>query len=76
MSLCSGDVFLFFTDGVSEAMNPSSELFGEARIRLILEENADLQMEELREKLVDEVFDFAGGAVQHDDMTMVLLKVL
>ena len=57
-------------------MNPSSELFGEARIRLILEENADLQMEELREKLVDEVFDFAGGAVQHDDMTMVLLKVL
>ena len=76
VSLCSGDVFLFFTDGVSEAMNPSSELFGEARIRLILEENADLQMEELREKLVDEVFDFAGGAVQHDDMTMVLLKVL
>ncbi len=76
VSLRAGDVFLFFTDGVSEAMNTSSELFGEERIRLILEENADLQMEELREKLVDEVFDFAGGAVQHDDMTMVLLKVL
>ena len=33
-------------------------------------------MEELREKVVDEVFNFAGGAVQHDDMTMVLVKVL
>ena len=76
VKLCAGDVFLFFTDGISEAMNPRSELFGEERIRLILQENADLQMEELCEKLVDEVFEFAGGAEQHDDMTMVLLKVL
>ena len=72
----TGDLFVFFTDGVSEAMNTRAELFGEERIRAILEENADLEMEELREKMVDEVFDFAGGAVQHDDMTMVLVKVL
>lgn len=72
----SGDVFLFFTDGISEAMNTRDELFGEERIRAILEENGDLEMDELREKIVDEVFDFAGGAVQHDDMTMVLVKVL
>ena len=57
-------------------MNTRDELFGEERIRSIMEENADLQMDELREKIVDEVFDFAGGAVQHDDMTMVLVKVL
>ena len=72
----SGDLFLFFTDGISEAMNTRSELFGETRIREIIEQNADLEPEELREKLVDEVFDFAGGALQHDDMTMVLVKVL
>ncbi len=76
LDLTSGDVFLFFTDGISEAMNTRDELFGEERIRSIMEENADLQMDELREKIVDEVFDFAGGAVQHDDMTMVLVKVL
>lgn len=74
--LNSGDVFLFFTDGISEAMNTHSELFGEERIRAIMEENSDLEMDELREKIVDEVFDFAGGATQHDDMTMVLVKVL
>ena len=76
LDLTSGDVFLFFTDGISEAMNTRDELFGEERIRSIMEENADLQMDELREKIVDEVFDFAGGAVQHDDMTIVLVKVL
>jgi serine phosphatase RsbU (regulator of sigma subunit) len=71
-----GTLFLFFTDGVTEAMNDRSELFGDDRLRGIMEENADLSMEELREKMVDEVFNFAGGAVQHDDMTMVLVKVL
>jgi len=76
IGIASGDLLLFFTDGVSEAMNPRSELFGEARIREIMEENADLEMEELRTKMIDEVFDFAGGAEQHDDMTMVLVKVL
>ncbi len=74
--LSSGDLFLFFTDGVTEAMNDRSELFGDDRLRGIMEDNASLPMEELREKMVDEVFNFAGGAVQHDDMTMVLVKVL
>jgi serine phosphatase RsbU (regulator of sigma subunit) len=76
IALVPGDLFLFFTDGVTEAMNNRSELFGDDRLRGIMEENADLSMEELREKMVDEVFNFAGGAVQHDDMTMVLVKVL
>jgi sigma-B regulation protein RsbU (phosphoserine phosphatase) len=74
--LVQGDLFLFFTDGVTEAMNTRSELFGDDRLRGIMEDNAELSMEELREKMVDEVFNFAGGAVQHDDMTMVLVKVL
>jgi len=74
--LVAGDLFLFFTDGVTEAMNGRSELFGDDRLRGIMEDNSELPVEELREKMVDEVFNFAGGAVQHDDMTMVLVKVL
>lgn len=76
IALASGDLLLFYTDGVSEAMNDRSELFGDDRIRGIMEENSELSTEELREKMIDEVFSFAGGAVQHDDMTMVLVKVL
>lgn len=76
IALESGDLFLFFTDGVSEAMNARSELFGEDRLRQVMERHRNLSVEELREKMIDEVFSFAGGAEQHDDMTMVLVKVL
>jgi serine phosphatase RsbU (regulator of sigma subunit) len=72
----SGDFFLFFTDGLSEAMNPGAELFGEGRLRRILEEGRGLGSEELRERILEEVRGFVGDALPHDDMTMVVLKVV
>lgn len=75
VALRSGDLFLFFTDGLSEAMNPQAELFGESRLREIMERHSGLAPEDLREKIIDEVFAFAEGEDQHDDMTMVLVRV-
>jgi sigma-B regulation protein RsbU (phosphoserine phosphatase) len=74
--LTSGDVFLFFTDGLSEAMNVQSELFGERRLRDIIEASDGLESEPLKEKILSEIRDFVGDAAQHDDMTMVILKVV
>jgi sigma-B regulation protein RsbU (phosphoserine phosphatase) len=74
-ALASGDVFLFFTDGLSEAMNAQAELFGEGRLSRLLAESRGLTSEEIREKILAEVRDFARGASQADDMTMVILKV-
>jgi serine phosphatase RsbU (regulator of sigma subunit) len=71
-----GDLFLFFTDGLSEAMNPGAELFGEGRLRRILEESAALGSEELKERILEEVRRFVGEALPHDDMTLVVLKVV
>jgi serine phosphatase RsbU (regulator of sigma subunit) len=71
-----GDSFLFFTDGLSEAMNPGAELFGEGRLRRILEESSTLGSEELKERILDEVRRFVGDALPHDDMTLVVLKVV
>ncbi len=76
VALESGDFFLFFTDGLSEAMNPGSELFGEGRLRRILEESGSLGSEELRERILEEVRRFVGDALPHDDMTLVVLKVV
>jgi len=76
VALHSGDIFLFFTDGLSEAMNPRADLFGEARLREILEQHSSNSLEDLRERIVDEIFAFAEGEDQHDDMTMVLVKIL
>jgi serine phosphatase RsbU (regulator of sigma subunit) len=74
--LVPGDLFLFFTDGLSEAMNSGAELFGEGRLRRILERSGGLGSEELRERILDEVQRFVGDAAPHDDMTMVVLKVV
>jgi serine phosphatase RsbU (regulator of sigma subunit) len=74
--LAPGDIFLFFTDGLSEAMNGRSELFGERRLRDILEHSDTLTSEELKERILSEIRSFVGEAAQHDDMTLVVLKVL
>ncbi len=73
--LHAGDVIVLYTDGITEAMNVSSELFGESRLSRIVEEHGHLESVELRERILREIEAFVGGADQHDDMTMILLKV-
>jgi serine phosphatase RsbU (regulator of sigma subunit) len=73
--LHKGDIFLFFTDGLSEAMNGRSELFGESRLRDIIEAVEGLTSEEIKEKILGEIRIFVGDAAPHDDMTLVVLKV-
>jgi sigma-B regulation protein RsbU (phosphoserine phosphatase) len=75
LPLSPGDVFVFYTDGITEAMNLDAELFGEPRLQALVEEHGDLPSEELRERILREVESFVGAADQHDDMTMILLKV-
>jgi serine phosphatase RsbU (regulator of sigma subunit) len=76
VGLDPGDFFLFFTDGLSEAMNTGAELFGEGRLRRILEDSARLTSEELKERILEEVRRFVGDADPHDDMTLVVLKIV
>jgi sigma-B regulation protein RsbU (phosphoserine phosphatase) len=75
IALQPGDLYLLFTDGISEAMNARDDLFGEARLGQLVETHAHLSSEELRERMLREIAAFVGDAPQHDDMTMILLKV-
>jgi sigma-B regulation protein RsbU (phosphoserine phosphatase) len=70
-----GDLIMLFTDGISEAMNPGDECFGEERLGELIDEHGHLPFEELRERILREIRLFVGTASQHDDMTMLLLKV-
>jgi serine phosphatase RsbU (regulator of sigma subunit) len=74
LPLGRGDVLLLFTDGISEAMNADSDLFGEARLARLVEEHGHLPVDELRERILREIEAFVAGAPQHDDMTMILMK--
>jgi sigma-B regulation protein RsbU (phosphoserine phosphatase) len=75
ISLREGDLLLFFTDGITEAMDPGDDCFGEARLGRLVEEYGDLPADELRDRVLAEITTFVSGAPQHDDMTMILLKV-
>ena len=56
-------------------MNSRDDLFGETRLGQLVETHAHLPSEELRERMLREIAAFVGAAPQHDDMTMILLKV-
>jgi serine phosphatase RsbU (regulator of sigma subunit) len=75
LDLHAGDLCLFFTDGISEAMNVHDDCFGEDRLGRLIEDHAHLPSDELRERMLREIAAFVGDAPQHDDMTMILLKV-
>jgi serine phosphatase RsbU (regulator of sigma subunit) len=70
-----GDLYFFFTDGISEAMDGGGDCFGESRLAAFLETHADEPPDVIRDRILAEVTNFAGGQPQHDDITMVILKV-
>ncbi len=75
VDMCSGDTFVFYTDGFTEAMNKYKMEFTEERLKETIALNADLPANELLQKTIENVNTFMGKALQHDDMTMVIVKV-
>ena len=65
-----------FTDGVSEAMNAEEEEFEEKRIEECVLSDLELSAEEIMQKLIAAVNEFAAGQPQADDITIQILKVL
>ena len=75
LDLHKGDVLVFYTDGITEAMNADSDLFGDARLGHLVSEHGHLDTGDLRERILREIESFVGTADQHDDMTMILMKI-
>lgn len=75
-SLQAGDIAVLFTDGVVEAMNADLEQFGLERLRRCIHENNVLSARELTDKIYEAINSFVGGAEQHDDATLLLMKVV
>ena len=70
----SKDIIFFFTDGISEAMNPYFQLFGEENIKRIIKDNSNKSAEEIKNVLLNAIIAFRGAAYQNDDLTFVILK--
>ncbi|HEX9652924.1 MAG TPA: SpoIIE family protein phosphatase [bacterium] len=76
VNLLPGDCLVMFTDGVSEAVDASDEEFEEKRIEACVLENQKLPAEQVLQRLIKAVKDFAEGQPQADDITALVIKVL
>ena len=75
ITVSPGDLVVWFTDGISETMNEAFDCFGEARLAQVIEQYAHLPFDQLRSYVLAELRAFAGAADQHDDMTMIFMKI-
>jgi sigma-B regulation protein RsbU (phosphoserine phosphatase) len=71
----TGDMVVLFTDGVSESMNVRDEEWGEERLIELAKTCDGLPASEGMRRILTAAQAFAGGAPQHDDMTLVVLRV-
>ncbi len=73
-ALSRGDLLVVFTDGVTEAVDPAEEEFGEARLERLLREAEGESVGALCDRIVAAVRVFEAGAPQNDDITLVVAR--
>ncbi len=75
IQLQRGDILAVYTDGVTEALNPAGVEFGEEKLRSILIDSVRLTAHESAKKVIAKVLEWQGQAAQHDDITLIIVKV-
>ncbi len=68
------DLIVFYTDGITEAMNEQNEQFGENRLKELILKYKESNAEELKERIISGIYRFRGEAIQSDDITLTILK--
>lgn len=73
--LAKDDILVAYTDGITEAANASGELWGLERLERLLRSCNRMAPNEIVERILAEVSQFANGEPQRDDVTLVVMKV-
>jgi serine phosphatase RsbU (regulator of sigma subunit) len=68
-----GDTLLFYTDGISEAINPEHEDYGEARVANIMSKNCNNDAKDISTEILKDIIKFEHGS-RFDDITLLVLK--
>ena len=74
--LSEGDRLLYYTDGITDAMNPAGERFGHDRLVELFTRNSRLSPKNLLKVIENEIMSFHGGREQLDDIALVLMSVV
>ncbi len=76
VDLCTGDLLVLFTDGVSEAMNIRSEEYGEDRLETVIRKAGGWGAQGLIDIIHQDITAHAEGAPQSDDITMMVIRMV
>ncbi|HVM75712.1 MAG TPA: SpoIIE family protein phosphatase [Candidatus Saccharimonadales bacterium] len=74
LQLEPNDTLVLYSDGVTEAMDPDEQLYGVGRLRAVLEGKNEMALDEIQKTVLESVENFARGARQADDLTMLLVR--
>jgi serine phosphatase RsbU (regulator of sigma subunit) len=74
LKLEPGDTLVLFSDGVTEAMDPDEQLFGVPRLKQVLTGQMECPLEQLQKCVLESVENFARGAHQADDLTLLIVR--
>jgi sigma-B regulation protein RsbU (phosphoserine phosphatase) len=75
VTLESGDILMFHSDGIAETANSEGQFFGTSRIKRLIEQHHEVTAAEMADIILREVDWFAQSAPLSDDRTLVVLKV-
>jgi sigma-B regulation protein RsbU (phosphoserine phosphatase) len=75
IAIGKGDVFVFYTDGVTEAMNSKRELYGEERLVRVVTASRGFTCKGILNAIEKDVRSFEPKHKQHDDITLVAVKI-
>jgi len=73
MDLKTGETLVLYTDGVTEALSPEEEMFGEERFAALLGRNRGLALEDQGNRVGITLDEFQAGN-QFDDITIMFMK--
>ena len=76
VTLAPGDVLLLYTDGITEAMNPQQEEFGQERLAELVQQGANWSAQELVQEIRDRLHDYSQDQPLADDTTIVAYKIM
>jgi sigma-B regulation protein RsbU (phosphoserine phosphatase) len=71
----SGDILIFYTDGIINALNEKGDVFGIEKLKKLIIETKDLSSKTMIPQIKNEISSFSKDEPQFDDMTLVALKV-
>jgi serine phosphatase RsbU (regulator of sigma subunit) len=72
----TGDIIIFYTDGVVEAMNDYMQQYGEDMLMNVILKNADKSAKKLQELILENISEFTGSSPAHDDLTLIVMKAV